>query len=293
MITKEERDAISRFDSCDFNNCSVDLKAWAFSCLSYRERDVSELIRIIFNRCVTRFWSTRLGSHFHGVVIDKDSEAVFQVNRGTDGYNALGKLASWMYDLRIFKNREGVHSGFAALGSEAFAVAYDYLREFPMIIHTGHSQGAGVALYNAGLSCKYINNNSWVRFITFAAPPTGDHRFAGKMRKYMKQGRLSGKIHINPQDPIASKKLRDSSKIFLNGEDVGRIVILPDINNYDRGLGSLFNHSCEQYNAALSLWLNEPVDRGFEDDRLQRGPAFSPKEEDRNLLTLLSTLIEN
>jgi hypothetical protein len=272
----------------------LDTKAWALASLVYREDDMLQLVRLLFPTWTSRFWTTHNGSHFFGLVLDTEDGVAYQVNRGTGGYNFIGKLASWMYDVRIFKNRGGVHKGFAKLGDDVFNTVKDYLNEFPIIVHTGTSQGAGVSNYVACLSCENLKAHTRVQSIVFASPPTGDKRFAERAKRHIDSGKLECRIYVNPQDPIASKKLRDQTSIFLNGVDAGDIMVLPDINRCDRGPLSLVNHSCSQYNAAYTLWLAGYTTKEDEPDRrIYRKPFGFVRQYDYKLLALLTTLLIN
>lgn len=296
MVTNEENKLLESFKRYDFRQCSLDTKAWALASLIYREEDMMQLVRAIFPTWTSRFWTTRNGSHFFGVVLDTEAGVAYQVNRGTGGFNLIGKIASWMYDARIFKCKGGIHRGFAALGDDVFDTTKEILCEFPIIIHTGTSQGAGVSNYVACLSCENLRPGTWVRSIVFASPPTGDHRFASRVNRHICGGNLECRIYINPQDPIASKKLRDEHSLFLNGVDAGDIMVLPDINKFDWGPLSLNNHSCSQYNAAYALWLSGSS--RTQEDEPERGiyrghPHFVARDEDHKLVALLSGLLVN
>lgn len=296
MITVEEHKAMSEARGLDFRQCSLDTKSWALASLIYREDDMPQIVRSLFPTWTSRFWTTRNGSHFFGLVLDTDDGVAYQVNRGTGGYNFIGKIASWMYDARIFKNPGGIHKGFASLGDDVFDTTKEYLHEFPIVVHTGTSQGAGVSNYVACLSCENLRPNTWVRSIVFASPPTGDKRFAERVNRHIFSGNLECRIYINPQDPIASRKLRDQTSIFRDGVDAGDIIVLPDINRFDWGPLSLNNHSCSQYNAAYALHLAGRNTKEDEPERnIYRKPLFPEdvRQKDHALVALLAELLIN
>lgn len=294
MVTVREYNAMMKTRSLDFRQCSLDTKAWALASLIYREDDMLQIVRTLFPTWTVRLWTTRNGAHFFGLVLDTDNGIAYQVNRGTGGYNFIGKIASWMYDARIFKNPGGVHKGFAKLGDDVFDTTKEYLREFPIIVHTGTSQGAGVSNYVACLSCENLKPKKWVRSIVFASPPTGDKKFATRVYGHISSGKLECRIYVNPQDPIASKKLRDQASIFLDGVDAGDIIVLPDINRHDWGPLSLNNHSCSQYNAAYALWLAGYNIKEDEPERcIYRRPQYRVKQQDYALVALLAELLIN
>jgi hypothetical protein len=278
----------------DYTKCSNETISWALASLSYRERDVLPLIMAIFKGFKGRFWSYNTGSQFHGLIYDSTQGRIWQINRGTDGDGRIGKIKSWLYDLNIFTGKDGVHNGFQKLGDRAFNETKEYLIDFDTIIHTGHSQGAGVAPYVACLSAENLKGYESIFFHTFAPPPTGTSIFAARMNEHIENGNIEGTLFINPDDPIASKNLRDADSLLLDGVDVGNLAILPDVNLYDRRLTrKLLNHSCAQYNASYSLWLAKTVGATSLDGRRLFGPRFVIPYEDYKLVTLLSDLIIN
>jgi hypothetical protein len=136
-------------------------------------------------------------------------------------------------------------------------------------------------------------HSSEVEFIAFSGPPPGDARYASLVDSALKSGGLKGKLYVMPQDPVSSRKLRRQNSVFLDGVDVGDVILLPDINLYDGSrIVGLINHSGRQWNASLALFLGIPPGmRDFESRQIS--PSFVVSEEDRALISLLGVLIPN
>lgn len=277
----------------DFTRCSIETISWVLSAISYDEARISQIVSELFRGFKSRFWSHKRLSHFYGVVYDEKTGRIWDVNRGTDGDGPIGNLWSWLYDIDVFKGREGVNKGFKRLGDTSFNNVKQYLKHFQTIIHTGHSQGAGVAPYKACLSIENLWLYERVYFLTFAPPPTGNGVFAKRVNEYIAEGILSGTLFINPGDPIASKNLRDEDAVLLNGVDVGNLAILPDINLHDRGPLALLNHSCGQYHASYGLFIEEDAGKHSNNGRLLFSPTYHVPFEDKKLLAVVSRLIIN
>lgn len=280
-------------EGLDFCRCKPELLSFAFAALSFMEEDVGLLISLIFKGCKSRWWKSNNGAHFHGIVYHESLGYVHQVNRGTDGDSIRGKLRSWASDANIFKTKLGAHKGFWKLAEKAKSFATEYLGYFDDLYFDGISQGAGVAPLVAFMYCdKDMKDTQNALCSTYATPPCGNEDFAFLMMDLMSRVALRNHIWINPQDPIASKKLRNAHSILLNGVDpVQKIYVLPDINKFDAFPLNLLNHSPSQYAASLNLWMNldaEPVDT-----KVCKRPDIIYDRADRCLLNLLIMVLGN
>jgi hypothetical protein len=295
-LTSKECAALQLFSSFDFRMCHIDVQAWAFASLIYRKEDFITLVRSLFRSYTVRQWSSKHGSMAGAIVYDWDHDQAFFVARGTDGDDILGSIRSWLYDLQVAKNKDGGHSGFAS-------VSRQMMRSLPVgrtprnVYFTGTSMGAAVSVHNAFSYFKKNTQSANIRFISFSGPPPGDEHFAELVNNYLQDPKgdahFSGRLYVMPQDPVSSKKLRRQNSVFLDGVDIGELVLLPDINLYDGNvLTGLINHSGRQWNACLGLWMNIPPDTTDDKGRLM-SPFFMPSETDRALITLLGFLISN
>jgi hypothetical protein len=238
----------------DFSQCLPSTICWALSALSYDEDKVQTYIMELFSSFRTHFWSHDRGAQFHGVVIDEREGRIFHVHRGTDGFDKIGNLRSWLTDLRIFTGDDGVHNGFQRYGDRAFDEAKRYLENYNDIFITGHSQGSGVGQYDCCLCVENLTL-SHVEANLFAVPPCFNQTGADRFNAHLRSGLLSCNRFVNPNDPIAASWLRNKHALVLNGCDVGKEIVLPDITLFDLGPVEFLNHSCAQYNASYGLWL--------------------------------------
>ena len=238
----------------DYTKCLIPTISWALSALSYDENNVQRRISQLFPPFKTHFWSHNHGSHFHGVVMDRENDRAWHVHRGTDGDNGYGEFLSWLYDANMFFGPDGTHNGFCRLAHTAFDEAKGYLEDYNYLYECGHSQGSGVAPID---SCLCVENLTFkhVQCDLFAAPPCFKLIGAVRFNKHMADGKLSCTRYVNPNDPVASSILRNGKSMLLNGVDVGEEVILADITPQRLGPIEVLNHSCAQYNAAYMIHL--------------------------------------
>jgi hypothetical protein len=253
---------------------------------------MAQLVRAIFRTYTVDYWLAHHGSMAGATVCDRDSERCFFVNRGTGGTDLIGTALSWLHDLFVVKNSDGAHRGFARVAREA--MSRFTLTDTPKhAIFTGTSMGAATSVQEAYLYYKANVHSRIVEFISFSGPPPGDAAYSQMVTAAIDSGGMKGKLYVMPQDPVSSRKLRRQNNVFLDGVDVGSIILLPDINLYDGTPGvGLINHSGRQWNAALSLFLNMPSALVDSEGRAI-SPPFVVRTEDRALLSLLGTLISN
>jgi hypothetical protein len=194
---------------------------WAFASLSYNEQQFSDYVQWVIPGSKFVIETFDRGAISFSLVMDKKNGRAWIVNRGTDGFDALGNIRSWLIDASIATSGDGVHNGFQMVGDKAFDFFKNDLENFDHIILCGHSQGAGVAPYEAVLCVENLTLKS-VIFFVYAAPPTGNQLFADRVNRCIDSGKLTGYRYVNPHDPIASEKLRNQNSSILNGVDVGR-----------------------------------------------------------------------
>lgn len=236
----------------DFTQCLPATISWVLSALSYDEEKVQMYVGELFPSFTTRFWAHDRGAQFHGIVMDDRTGRVFRVHRGTDGFDNLGNIRSWLTDLRIFAGSDGVHNGFQHYGDRAFNDAKRYLENYDTIYVGGHSQGSGVGQYECCLCVENLTLKH-VHADLFAVPPAFEAIGAARFNRHVGSGKLSCNRFVNRNDPIASPVLRGDR--FFKGVDVGEKQSLPDITKFRLGPVEVLNHSCAQYNAAYALWL--------------------------------------
>lgn len=226
--------------------------SWILAGLSYDEDHIIDYVpKLLGEGYHSDFQGTGDGSHFYGIVTRKKTGEAWLVNRGTDGYDKLGNLKSWLYDTNIFAGDDGVHNGFQALGNRAFDDLKHYLWDCDKVYCTGHSQGAGVSPYQACLCVENITTLKHVHFDIFGAPPAGNDIFSKRVQNHIDNGMLSGNRFVNDDDPISSPILRQKDSILLNGVDVGSEIKLPKGVPYK--LAKPVNHSCRIYNLLLMM----------------------------------------
>jgi len=223
--------------------------------------------------------------------MDHQSVELYVVNRGTQG------PLSWVLDFLVFKGKDEIHIGFKTLAEHAFAEVSSYITKFPSIVFSGQSQGSAVALIESVYAIERLSCSS-VRAVLNSTPPSGGSAFARRVNSHIASGRLAVRMYIEPEDPVASKHLREAHSIFRNGVDPdAEMYLMTDINKHDVGPLRLLNHSPAQQNASFSLWLQQPVDEMMiQNDvtrRVKRTPPFKPSVEDIMLLSLLTELIIN
>ncbi len=212
------------------------------SALSYDEKNCQDNINNLFPDSRSHFWSFERGAQFFGIVYENE-DAIFQVNRGTDGYTWFSNIHSWFYNVNILTGPDGIHNGFEFLGNRVFNVTKEYLSRFKNIYFVGHSQGGSITPY---LACLAVENLSWVKniyFYGFETAPCFDKNGVSRVQNYINDGKVHGNLFATPGDPISSSILRNKKSILLDGVDAVPITMMPDVILYSLGLKEAINHS--------------------------------------------------
>lgn len=237
----------------------------AFSVLSYDEKNCQNVIKSLFTKSVSHFWSFENGAQFFGLVWE-DNDTVFQINRGTDGYTWFSNLRSWFYDFNILTGPDGTHNGFQFLGNRVFDTTKRYLRQFNTVRFCGHSQGGSITPY---LSCLTVENLPRVKsiyFDGFETAPCFDKHGVSRVKTYLGEGKVHGMLFATPGDPISNPALRNEKTILLDGVDAVPVTMMPDVIVHDLGLKEAINHSCMINIYAYMRHLHDNVNLRHADD---------------------------
>lgn len=238
------------------NECMESTISLVLAGLAYDEDNVVDKIKMLFPSLKPHFWGHNGGSHFHGVVEDKNRKRIRSVGRGTDGYRFGGKLLSWMTNARLLKTKEGFHRGFYRYAERSFKLERHYLENYEYINMGDHSQGCGYGVIEAYLICKYLKSVKHVTCSLFSAPPAMDERGAKLINDYIESGKLSIDNYWTPGDPISSRVLRNPDSILFNGKDVGTSIKLPDLIEAKRyRIVDVVSHSPRMNIAAFIIHL--------------------------------------
>ena len=204
----------------------------ALSVLSYDEKNCQNIINNLFPKSVNRFWSFENGAQFFGLVYE-NTDTVFQVNRGTDGYTWFSNLHSWFYNTNILTGPNGIHNGFEFLGNRVFDTIKEYLPRFKNIYFTGHSQGGSITPYLACLAVENLNNLDNIYFIGFETAPCFNQQGVSRIKNHINKGKVHGTLFTTPGDPIN----------IVGGVDAVPVIKMPDIILHNLGLVEAINHS--------------------------------------------------
>jgi hypothetical protein len=265
----------------DFTECLQPTISWALSSMIYND-SFQDLVPALFDCFEVHQWRSRHGDHVHAVVLDRENNRMFHVNRGTGGDNWWGKLKSWGTDMNLYAGEDGVHDGAQKYGNDAFNDAAEYYWKFPLVIVDGQSQGAMVAPYLARLIAENIaikKTDMHIHCDLFSYPPTFNETGAAVFNKHMRAGLISCDRYTLEGDPVASEFFRQDNGL-LAGVDVGHEIKLPDI--IKQRVANVMAHSCSIVNCAymqhlIKLYKNR----------------IGHIEKDLMLLGLLSDLIVN
>lgn len=225
--------------------------SWALSALSYDEKGITKRIKTLFPHLKPRFKHDHNGSHFYGAVADDINGVLYIVNRGTDGFNHLGRFKSWARNLRLLTSGDGVHNGFQDAGNRVVDDFKNGIYNYETVVACGHSQGAGITQYILCILAENFSNLRCIHGDVFASPPTFNITSKKRFLAHSKKGAITLDRYLVDGDPIDSEILRNQKGAFLKGVDVGNEIILPTIVMYDLGLANVIKHSCRIYNAGL------------------------------------------
>lgn len=244
---------------------------WFFAALIYDEKNIKKYAKEILGLKFD-FTTTKDGSEFFGIAIDEKKGIAYLPYRGTDGYTKMGKIKSWMNNLKISTSGDGVEDGAQEMGNNAFNKYKKRLYNVRKANLGGHSKGGMVINYEGCLIAENIKNIEITVVDTYGNPPTGDCLFEKRFKKHEAEKKLYGRRWAMPGDKIATKWFRGKNKPF-NGKDVGIEMKLNPIIIHKLGPIDLINHSCRIYHAAikdiaLSLYLKDNVSVNKEDLKL-------------------------
>lgn len=229
---------------------------FGMAALAYDEDNVVDNIKELFPWMKSHFISREGGAHFFGIVLDDINGCCYIVNRGTDGPTKVANARSWGFDLNMWVNESGIHTGFSELAHAVIdSNIKNYLYNYKTVFLNSHSQGSGVLPI---VQCLIAENFPKVKQIigyAFASPPTGTEIFKKRFDEHVRSGKVKLTRYTVPNDSIDSEILRKPFGVV----EVGEEIYLPKIIKYRNIVTNVLSHSTAIYGASLlQLCTNDP-----------------------------------